>query len=768
MKPIFAIAALLIATGSVFSQDITIASADFNTCEATFNDTNPIGQYGNNENETITVCADGDPILNFYFIGFDLGEGDVLEIFDGNSTAAPSMGQFTGTDLANQNVTSTNPEGCLTLQWSSDDSGVGDFGAIISCGLPCEHPIISSTIVGDEGNPLLLCVGEEFTLDASGTQFINDAELASFIWDFGDETVNTTSWPQVTHSFDEPGAYLLSLVVTDNTDCQSLNPLDRVVYVSTTPTFTTNADPQVICVDGEALVVGTVTPTHYSNQPSVDFGDGVYIPDAQGCLTDTLVVNGYAAGATIQDVSEIESLYASLEHTYLTDITIAFICPNGSILSVYTQQGACGDVDLGNPIPADDGAPGEGIIYTWTPETTYPTLAEACSDADYTFNGTDSGNNLIEANYASEDPWTNLIGCPFNGPWIIQVCDIVGIDDGWIFQWGVAFAAEEGAIPLSFTPSFGTSCDSTFWTGNFIVDTDPLCDSAWVVPTEGGTQTYTYNAIDNFGCAYSSTVDVIVIPKPDANAGEDAYYCGNNINMNGTVENGVPGQTYAYSWTPAELFNSPNTQNPVFVAGIDSVTTVYMTTYWTQDENCSATDSVDVLLPLLPLTGDLERIFPCTFELPYTVYTTDQNQTGVTYQWSFANNDTTIVNFGTDPSAVYDQAGTFTVVYTEPHCGLTVSQQIVVTPQVCEIFIPNIMTPNGDGDNDSFDVAGISYFDGSLLQVYNRWGNLVHEDSDYNGKWLADGVADGTYYYLLTVQEKTGEKKYSGSLTIVR
>lgn len=763
----FATAAMLIPLG-LFSQNVTIASPDFNTCESTFNDTNPIGQYADNENETITVCADGDPILNFYFIGFDLGEGDVLEFFDGNSTAAPSLGAFTGTDLANQNVTSTNPEGCLTLQWTSDASGVGDFGAIISCGPPCNHPIISSTIVGDEGNPLLLCVGEEFTLDASGTIFIGDAILESFVWDFGDDNLNTTSWPQVTHSFSEPGSYVLTLQVIDSTGCESLNPLDRVVYVSTTPSFTASTDPQVICVDGEALVVGSVTPTPYNNTPTVDFGDGIYIPDNEGCFQDTLTINGYDPGATIQDISEIESLYASLEHTYLTDITIAFICPNGSVLSVYSQQGVCGDVDLGEPVPADDGAPGDGIVYTWTPDTTYPTLAEACSDPDYTFDGTDSGNNLIAANYASEDPWENLIGCPFNGPWIIQVCDIVGADDGWIFEWGVTFNAEEGSIPLSFTPSFGTGCDSTYWSGNFIDNADPLCDSIWVVPTEGGTQTYTYNAIDNFGCLYTDSIDVIVIPKPDANAGEDVWYCGSNINLEGTVENGVPNQNYAYSWSPAELFNNPNTQNPVFVAGIDTVTTVYMTTYWTEDENCSATDSLNVNLPLLPLTGDLERMFPCTFELPYTVFTTEQNQTGVTYQWSFTNSDTTIVDFGNDPSAVYDQAGTFTVVYFEPNCGLSVSQEIIVTPQVCEILIPNIMTPNGDGDNDSFNVAGISFFDGSLLQVYNRWGNIVHEDPDYNGKWAATEVADGTYYYILTVNENGQEKKYSGSLTIVR
>jgi len=768
LKSMVLVAVIGLFSKAALSQNITIASPDFNTCEATFNDTNPIGQYGNNEDETITVCADGDPIINFYFIGFDLGEGDVLEIFDGNSVAAPLIGSYTGTDIANQNITSTNPEGCLTLHWTSDDEGVGDFGAIISCGPPCEHPIVSGSIVGDSGNPLLLCVGEDFTIDASATQFINDATLQSFVWNFGDESVNTTDWPQITHSFDEPGIYVITLQVIDNTDCPSLNLLDQVVFVSTTPTFTSSASPDLICVEGESMIVGTVTPTLYTSDPGVDFGDGVYIPDNQGCFTDTINVSGYAAGATILDPADIQNLYASLEHTYLTDITIAFICPNGSILSVYSQQGACGDVDLGDPVPADDGAPGDGNIYSWSPATTYPTLAEGCSDAAYTYDGTDSGLNLIEGDYASEDPWTNFVGCPLNGPWIIQVCDIVGADDGWIFEWGVNFTPTGNGAPTSFIPSFGQSCDSTYWSGNFITNANPFCDSVWVTPTVGGIQTYTYTAIDNFGCTYTTSVDVNVIPKPAANAGIDAYYCGNNIQLEGNVENAVAGQSYAYTWSPADLLNNPDSQTPIFVASIDTTTTVYMTTYWTEDENCSATDSLDVFLPLLPLIGDLENIFPCTNELPYEVYTGEQNQPFVTYQWSFVNFDTTITNFGTNPSAIYDQPGTFTVIMTEPNCGLSVTQVIQVALQECAIFVPNIMTPNGDGDNDTFIVDGINNYNGSTLQVYNRWGNLIFEDLDYNGKWGATDTADGTYYYILGVNEPTGMRYLSGNLTIIR
>ena len=133
MKKVFlALATLLSATG-LFAQDVTIASGDFNTCNESLNDTNPVGVYGNGEDETLTICPDGtETILNIYFISFGIGAGDTLRIYDGgDNITSPLIGAYTGTQLSNVNITSTNPQGCLTLHWTSDAADVGDFGAII-------------------------------------------------------------------------------------------------------------------------------------------------------------------------------------------------------------------------------------------------------------------------------------------------------------------------------------------------------------------------------------------------------------------------------------------------------------------------------------------------------------------------------------------------------------------------------------------------------------------------------------------------------------
>ncbi|RFZ86011.1 hypothetical protein DYU05_01180 [Mucilaginibacter terrenus] len=85
------------------------------------------------------------------------------------------------------------------------------------------------------------------------------------------------------------------------------------------------------------------------------------------------------------------------------------------------------------------------------------------------------------------------------------------------------------------------------------------------------------------------------------------------------------------------------------------------------------------------------------------------------------------------------------------------------------IKVPNIITPNGDGKNDVFEVKGISSFPGSRLLIFNRWGNEVYKSEDYSNNWDASGLAEGTYYYLLEL--KTGAAKptaYKGWLYINR
>ena len=86
---------------------------------------------------------------------------------------------------------------------------------------------------------------------------------------------------------------------------------------------------------------------------------------------------------------------------------------------------------------------------------------------------------------------------------------------------------------------------------------------------------------------------------------------------------------------------------------------------------------------------------------------------------------------------------TLEVVNPENSCVATTTYFI----KVRNIFIPNLITPNGDDLNDTFKVENL--FPGSEVQIFNRWGDRVYENSSYLNNWDAKGLSDGVYYYKI-------------------
>jgi len=84
-------------------------------------------------------------------------------------------------------------------------------------------------------------------------------------------------------------------------------------------------------------------------------------------------------------------------------------------------------------------------------------------------------------------------------------------------------------------------------------------------------------------------------------------------------------------------------------------------------------------------------------------------------------------------------------------CG-EVSDEIFVDVCPPEIAFPNAFTPDGDGLNDSFGPMQTNMFIG-LIQIYNRWGQLVFEgkspDFTWNGKSKGRPAPEGIYAYVI-------------------
>ncbi|WP_300666979.1 Ig-like domain-containing protein, partial [Fluviicola sp.] len=125
----------------------------------------------------------------------------------------------------------------------------------------------------------------------------------------------------------------------------------------------------------------------------------------------------------------------------------------------------------------------------------------------------------------------------------------------------------------------------------------------------------------------------------------------------------------------------------------------------------------------------------------------------------FAGNDTVIVQICDD--------GT-------PLPALCVNDTIFITVnpkgKTPDIKVPQAFTPDGDGVNDAFVIAGAENYPNNKLIIYNRWGNVVYETDGYQNDWKGistskldiiggDELPTATYYYIFDTKDESLDDK---------
>ena len=91
-----------------------------------------------------------------------------------------------------------------------------------------------------------------------------------------------------------------------------------------------------------------------------------------------------------------------------------------------------------------------------------------------------------------------------------------------------------------------------------------------------------------------------------------------------------------------------------------------------------------------------------------------------------------------------------------------------VAPVQPELFIPDIITPNGDGFNDQWVLSNIASFDQHDIQLFSRWDTEIFHTRSYAQNWNGDNLPDGTYFYIIRVSKGAQQWTYTGALTLLR
>lgn len=85
-----------------------------------------------------------------------------------------------------------------------------------------------------------------------------------------------------------------------------------------------------------------------------------------------------------------------------------------------------------------------------------------------------------------------------------------------------------------------------------------------------------------------------------------------------------------------------------------------------------------------------------------------------------------------------------------------------------DFFVPNVITPDGDGKNDYFVIVGAEAFDQIDIEFVNRWGNQVYVNRNYKNNWQGENLNEGTYYYTMKLKKGDETTTLKGWVLIKR
>ncbi|SIT88650.1 ice-binding family protein [Pontibacter indicus] len=173
--------------------------------------------------------------------------------------------------------------------------------------------------------------------------------------------------------------------------------------------------------------------------------------------------------------------------------------------------------------------------------------------------------------------------------------------------------------------------------------------------------------------------------------------------------------------------------------------------------------------PLPVISRIVDRTLACsdiaTFEL-------ESNSPGALFTWEVPAGWEILSGQGTSVITVMqgNNRGEITVVADNGECKSD-PVSMVSDPGLREanLIVPNVFTPNNDGENDTWMIGNLANYPDNEVVVVNRWGNEVYKSKAYQNNWNGDKLAEGTYYYLIRLTLCDGsEKTYKGYVMIVR
>lgn len=661
--------------------------------------------------------------------------------------------------------------GPQTGYWSVAGSGWLVFDVVVSVdNLPCANdtlwfhetdsiyvhvfPALNVSVALD--GPSAICDGDTVLLTATCT----GCDTISW-WTTGAGAVHSESeflaWA--------PGQYMATALAADTNGCSASQSVSMTISAPLGPVLSLQPADGILCPGDSALISTTSTGTDavwYGPQgPILGQGTSLYTAqpgsyylnlNVQGCqvTSNSVSITSYgtpflAGGDQValcfpgdQVALEVMSVPGAVVHweaplsgtattqmvnqpgTYTCTVTACNIATPLSIEVVYAPA----NVQLLTPGPfnlcPDDSvqlaALGGAGTYTWLPGQV------AGADLNVTEPG---AYRVVVSNVAgcSDTSAVVLVNeFHFSDPVSAMGDTVCTGDPAQLTVFGSGTMAWYGtsgsATPLGFGASF-----------NYVPSTSTM---VYVRQQEGGCTSG----------ADSVWLEVIARPSAIAVIGPDSLCVGDQLQITA-----VGPDTLFYTWT-TPLGSAPGMEVSIPAVAVADMGNYICTAIY---RGCSGPPATHFVAVHAPVSLDLpEEDTLC--EGGFVLIQLPPGCSQVV--WS---------NGSTSSSIMITSAVQLTVHANDIH-GCATEGEVRVVSVDCDVVIPNVFTPNGDGVNDGwFPTGGFMH---ARARIWNRWGNLVFEGDlvvrSWNGRNQQNGgwCSDGTYYYEVEMARSDGREKH--------
>ncbi len=280
-------------------------------------------------------------------------------------------------------------------------------------------------------------------------------------------------------------------------------------------------------------------------------------------------------------------------------------------------------------------------------------------------------------------------------------------------------------------------------------------------PTDLLPMNYIVTVTDNNNCTFTDTIAVDTMIVVLADAGPDTSYCvGNTFDI---IGQGTGSNNLSYTWYD----DQGNVIDSDSLLTVNEPAGTYTYIFEAVEGLCVDQDTVVITVNPLPVADTGPDIDIIKGE-ETNIGGSPTGPPGSTIAWepNMWMSDSTEFNPTVDP----DTTTQYIVTVVDVNgCENKDTMTVNVFP---DIIFPNGFSPNGDGVNETWEIDFIQEFPESVVEVYNRWGDLLFRSVGYVEEW--DGQYNnkplpvGTYYYVIELNHPLYPEPFTGPITILR